>query len=52
MKDIAITIGCMVVSSVAASYIIREIQTDFWRSKHHYGNIKRSVNKKFKTAKA
>jgi len=51
MKDVIVTIGCMIVASVGATYVIREIENDFWRTKHHYGNIKRGLKNKFKTAK-
>lgn len=48
MKEIVITIGCMIVATVASSYVIREIETDFWRSRCCYANIKRNINNNFK----
>ena len=48
IKEIALTVGCMIVSTVAATYIIREIETDFWRSKKCYADVKRNINRKFK----
>jgi len=52
MNDIAKSIFVCVVGSVAASYIIREIQTDFWRSQKLYADAKRTVKSKFKRAAA
>ena len=47
MDDLVKAIFVCTVSSVAASYIIREFQTDFWRSKKAYADAKNAFRKKF-----
>jgi len=50
MKDFIVSVAVCTTASVAAAYIIREIQTDFWRSQKLYSDVKQSVKNKFKTA--
>ena len=52
MKDILIAVGVSIVATVGAFYVVRELETNFWRSKRHFENAKRSFNRKFKKATA
>jgi len=47
MKDLAISLGLSVIATVTAYYIIREIENDFWRTKHYYGRANRAFKKSF-----
>lgn len=48
MKDLIISIGISVTATVAAYFIVREIENDFWRTKHYYGRANRAFKKSFK----
>lgn len=51
MKEFGKAVFTIVVASVAVHYLVREIETDFWRSKAVYGDVSRKI-KNFKFCKA
>jgi hypothetical protein len=51
MKDFIASVAVCLTASVAATYVIREIDTGFWRSKKIYADAKREMKKQFNRCK-